>query len=147
MNNAGKQLILSINVTISNNYVLQVVSIMLSLIAAAASFIASVFATIHLVTLSAMECDSKQFLNETCVCKINTNTTYPVKSYHYADLKCPQVDGTLTFLLIFSGVVNFMGGVACLWYVYLHCSGGKEYYYSKVRTKTSENNNGVVASW
>lgn len=121
---------------------------MFSLIASAASFIASVFAIIHLITLAVMECDSTQHLNETCVCKINGNSTstYLLRSYHYADLRCPQVDETLTFLLIFSCIVNFMGGAACLWYVYLHCTSRNEYSYSKVRTKTIENNNGIVAT-
>lgn len=116
----------------------------MSLVAGAASLTAFVFALIHLMTLSVMECESTQFLNETCVCKINPNSTYPIKNYHYLDLKCTQVDDTLTMLLIISCAINVIAGFLCLWYVYLHCSTKKEYTYSKVRTKTEEKQTYIV---
>lgn len=117
---------------------IKIFSILLSLIATAASFIASVFALIHILMLTAMTCELKIQLNETCLCQLHSNTSYPIKTYHYADLKCDDVDNLFTILLIFSCVVNTLGGIIALWYVYLHCSTRYTYMYSKVRTRDSK---------
>lgn len=88
--------------------------------------------------LAAMTCELKIQLNETCLCHMGPNATYPIKTYHYAELKCVDVDHLFTILLIFSCVVNTLGGLVSLWYVYLHCSTRYTYMYSKVRTKNTK---------
>lgn len=63
------------------------------------------------------------------------NATHPLKTFHYSDISCPDVDHLFTILIIFSCVVNFVAGMISLWYVYLHCYTKYNYTYSKVRTK------------
>lgn len=117
-------------------YSTKVVSVFFSTVAGAAGLIASVFALIHLISLYAMTCGPKDRLNETCVCSLrNENATIPIKSYHYVDLSCLEVDNVLTILLIFSATVNGLAGIISLWYVYLHWASRYMYTYSKVRTK------------
>lgn len=89
-----------------------------------------------------MLCTPMDKLNETCVCKANDDDNMLIKSYHYVDLSCPELD-ILSILLIFSCVTNFIAGVISLWYVYLHWSSRYMYTYSKVKTK---NNTPVIIS-
>lgn len=85
-----------------------------------------------------MTCTPMDKLNETCVCKMDESSTLPIKSYHYLDLSCPEVN-ILSVLLIFSCVTNAIAGIISLWYVYLHWSSRYMYTYSKVRTKNNNN--------
>lgn len=111
-------------------------SIFLGVVSGAACLTSSAFAVIHLISLSVMTCTPMHKLNETCICIPDSNSTLLIKSYHYLDLSCPEVDNILNVLLIFSCVTNFIAGVISLWYVYLHWTSRYLYSYSKVRTKT-----------
>lgn len=117
-------------------YSAKVISIFLSTIAAITCLTACTFGIIHLLCLSAMECDSPIELDGTCYCRITSkNSLAPVKAYHYMDLQCAEVENVLTTLLISSSVGNGVGGLLCVWYIYLYWSSRYMYTYSKVRTK------------
>nr|XP_022910054.1 uncharacterized protein LOC111421144 isoform X1 [Onthophagus taurus]XP_022910055.1 uncharacterized protein LOC111421144 isoform X1 [Onthophagus taurus] len=118
-------------------YSSKVLSIFLSTLASVTCLTACTFALIHLISLSAMNCESPTLLsNVTCVCKLSNKDTFiPIKSYHYKDLSCAEVSNVLTILLIFSAATNLIGGVVAVWYVYLFWSSRYSYTYSKVCTK------------
>ncbi|KAF5288225.1 hypothetical protein FQA39_LY03993 [Lamprigera yunnana] len=117
-------------------YSIKILSIFLSVIAGATCLTACIFAMIHLITLSSMTCTPIDQINATCYCKVETaNSTLPVKSYHYIDLNCVEVNDILTILIIFSCATNGIGGLLSLWYVYLHWMSRYTYNYSKVRTE------------
>lgn len=120
----------------------QVISIILSIISGISCLTACCFALIHLTSITLMSCTPIGKLDDTCVCKSNEedniNNIILIKSYHYSDLSCPELD-ILSILLIFSCVTNLIAGVISLWYVYLHWSSRYMYAYSKVRTKNGNN--------
>ncbi|XP_068915888.1 sarcospan isoform X3 [Tenebrio molitor] len=121
-------------------YSIKVLSVMLSSLAAATSFIACGFAVVHLVSLYTMTCTPSAKLDSTCVCQTaaNNDTSSSVRSYHYVDLSCLEVDNILTILVIFSCACNFIAGVLEVWYVYLHWASRYIYTYSKVRTEDNQ---------
>ncbi|KRT84803.1 hypothetical protein AMK59_2077 [Oryctes borbonicus] len=117
-------------------YSAKVISIFLSTLAAITCLTACTFGIIHILCLSAMECETPADLTGTCLCRIETkNSLAPVKTYHYMDLQCTEVRNVLTMLLIFSSVANGIGGIFSVWYIYLYWSSRYMYTYSKVRTK------------
>jgi len=126
-------------------YSVKALSIFLSTVAGAACLTACAFAIVHLISLSTMSCAPLDQLNATCFCQVESanDTSLPVKSYHYIDLNCPEVDHILSVLVIFSCGTNAIGGITALWYVYLHWASRYGYTYSKVRT---EENRPVVIS-
>ncbi|KAK4876933.1 hypothetical protein RN001_009439 [Aquatica leii] len=118
-------------------YSFKILSIFLSVTAGATCLTACIFAVIHLISLSTMTCAPLNQLNATCFCKVgsinDTALPLPVKSYHYSDLSCPEVNNILSILVIFSSGTNGIGGVISIWYVYLHWISRYSYNYSKVR--------------
>ncbi|KAK9752295.1 hypothetical protein QE152_g4304 [Popillia japonica] len=117
-------------------YLAKVITIFLSTLAAITCLTACTFAVIHLLCLSAMECEPLVDLNDTCHCRITSKSSLaPVKAYHYLDLQCTEVRNVLTMLLIFSSVANAIGGLLSIWYIYLYWASRYMYTYSKVRTK------------
>ncbi|KAF5280529.1 hypothetical protein FQR65_LT00280 [Abscondita terminalis] len=121
-------------------YSFKMLSIFLSVTAGATCLTACIFALIHLISLSTMTCAPLNQLNATCFCKVETanDTSSPIKSYHYSDLSCPEVDNILSVLMIFSCGTNAIGGVISLWYVYLHWLSRYNYNYSKVRMEDTQ---------
>lgn len=115
---------------------LKVLSVTLSTLSAVATFTASAFAIIHLVSLYTMTCSPPDQLDTTCIC--TKNDTTPIQSYHYVDLSCPEVDNILTILIILSCAANLIVGVLEVWYVYLHWASRYVYTYSKVRTENNQ---------
>lgn len=119
-------------------FLFQIFSVFLSSWAATACFVCCVFAILHLVSLSTMTCTPPLQLNATCYCKIENPenvTIAPIKSYHYVDISCPEVENILSILLIFSCATNGMAGVLATWYVYLHWASRYQYAYSEVKMK------------
>lgn len=114
---------------------MQITSIVLSTIAGAVCLICCAFAIIHIVSLSSMTCTPLDTLNSTCFCESSNNTSLPIKSYHYIDLSCPEVQNILTILTIFACATSALGGLVAIWYVYLHWASRYNYTYSKVRTE------------
>jgi hypothetical protein len=112
-------------------HILQVISVCVAVIAGVTCFCACVFALLHLIFLTSMECEPAHVLNATCLCQDGQRT------YEYTDLNCLEVGNILTILLIGSCATNSIGGVVATWYVFLHWSSRYSYLYSEV--KTSDN--------
>lgn len=121
----------------------------MSTVAAVLSLVACAFAIIHLISIYTLTCEPPDQLNTTCICYIvqssddndNKNNSsgssmllFPIKSYHYVDLSCVEVDNILSMLVVFSIATNLLAGILEVWYVYLHWASRYVYVYSKVRT-------------
>ncbi|PSN43504.1 hypothetical protein C0J52_13413 [Blattella germanica] len=107
-------------------------SIFLAVLATVSCFCACVFAMLHLVFLSSMQCEPAHVLHSTCVCQDIQRV------YHYTDLNCPEVENILTILLIGSCAANGIGGILSVWYVFLHWSSRYSHHYSEVKTNDNK---------
>lgn len=144
-------------------YSVKVLSVFLSTVSSTTCFIATTFALIHILSILTTTCLPFSTLTPTCVCNrssssplMNNSTTadsssyeeqqsimeyllFPVaRTYHYVDLTCDEVGYMLLHLVIVSAVLNFVGGVLAMWYVWLHWASRYYYTYSKVRTNKKE---------
>ncbi|XP_021941559.1 sarcospan isoform X2 [Zootermopsis nevadensis] len=110
----------------------KVISVCMAVVAGVTCFCACVFALLHLIFLTSMTCEPAHVLNATCVCQDVQRT------YHYADLNCPEVGNILTILLIGSCAANSIGGILATWYVFLHWSSRYTYLYSEVQNSDNK---------
>lgn len=110
----------------------QILSTLTSLIAAVASFVICVFAVLHSVSLSMMTCAPPDKVNTSCVCTINSTTESSViRSYHYIDLSCSEVN-ILYIIVIITSIINAVVGVCEVLYLYLQWCKRTLYVYTKV---------------
>ncbi|KAH0535314.1 uncharacterized protein LOC123267833 [Cotesia glomerata] len=116
----------------------KVMSFFLAALAAITCLVACITSAIHLIRLSGLECTPARVINATCACRSRSelaSTSEPV--FKYVDLNCPEVEGVLTILLIFSSICNALGAIIAGWYCYLHWSTrDKRPQYFKVRSSS-----------
>lgn len=94
-----------------------------------------------------MICEPEFTLNTTCVCRsasiqknvTSTSLLSPSVYFHYIDLSCPEVDGILTYILIFSATANCIGIIVTFTYLYIHWKSRYLYSYSSVLTNDNSN--------
>lgn len=111
---------------------LKVMSVCVAVVAGVTCFCACIFALLHLIFLTSMECEPAHVLNATCICQDGQRV------YQYTDLNCLEVGNILTILLIGSCATNSIGGVLATWYVFLHWSSRYSYLYSEVQTSDNK---------
>ncbi|XP_057333351.1 uncharacterized protein LOC130672688 [Microplitis mediator] len=116
----------------------KVMSFFLAALAAITCLLACITSAIHLIRLSGLECTPARVINATCACRSRSelaSASEPVLKY--VDLNCPEVEGVLTILLIFSSICNALGAIIASWYCYLHWSTrDKRLQYLKVRSSS-----------
>ncbi|EFN83903.1 hypothetical protein EAI_00457 [Harpegnathos saltator] len=117
------------------------ISVFLAVLATVACITACVSSTMHLSRLMELECTPARLLNATCVCRPRgappDSFEFIEGAVRYVDLNCPDVQGILTILLIFSSVCNGLSALVAGWYSYVHWSTRQkrpQAQYRQVRT-------------
>ncbi|XP_029160016.1 uncharacterized protein LOC114932011 isoform X2 [Nylanderia fulva] len=123
----------------------KVVSVFLAILATVACVSACIFSAMHLSRLMGLECTPARVLNATCVCRPRGEPPDSLDgAVRYMDLNCPEVEGILTILLIFSCTCNGLGVLVAGCYSYLHWSTRyKRPKYIQVRTNNISMNNAL----
>lgn len=118
-------------------------SVFLAALSTVACIVACVAAALHLVKLNGLECTPARVKTATCACRPRTELASPSEPLlKYLDLNCPEVEGVLMILLIFSSVCNGVGALVAGVYCYLHCSTrDKKPKYIQVRTNSTNTPN------
>ncbi|XP_032682039.1 uncharacterized protein LOC116849221 [Odontomachus brunneus] len=119
------------------------ISVFLALLATVTCMTACIFSAMHLSRLMELECTPARVLNATCVCRPRGAPPDSLEgAVRYVDLNCPDVEGILTMLLIFSSACNGLSALVAVWYSYLHWSTRqKRPQYRQVRTNAVYTNN------
>ncbi|XP_043286568.1 uncharacterized protein [Venturia canescens] len=119
----------------------KVISVFLAALSTIACLVACVTAAMHLIKLNGLECTPARVKNATCACRPRTELASPSEPLlRYVDLSCPEVEGILMILLIFSSACNLVGAIVAGIYCYLHwCTREKRPKYIQVRTNSTQN--------
>ncbi|XP_034947734.1 uncharacterized protein [Chelonus insularis] len=114
----------------------KIISVLLAVVATITCLVACVTSAMHLIKLNGLECTPARVRNATCACRPRSELASPADPVlKYVDLNCPEVEGVLTILLLFSSTCNAIGAIIAGWYCYLHWSTrDKRPEYIKVRT-------------
>ncbi|KAJ8981463.1 hypothetical protein NQ317_000139 [Molorchus minor] len=108
-------------------------SVLISLLATAASFVISAFAIIHLLAIDMLTCSPPDKVYTTCLCK-NESSKPLIHDYHYVDLTCMEVKNMLYGIIVVSCLMNLIVGISEMVYIYFHWSCRNDYIYSRVQT-------------